>query len=59
MSELKPCPFCGNEAKVYDTKPMPGAGLVRCSNPNPRDCILARYGPFNLEQWNTRKEDKR
>ena len=45
MSELKPCPFCGNDARFYKVD-----NKVTCSNSS---CIASvKYTP--IDDWNTR-----
>ena len=51
MSELKPCPFCGNEAQV-NTWTMHGITESRCFCSN-SDCPNS-VRTVALEQWNTR-----
>ena len=53
--KLKPCPFCGCEAVLFPAHGMQIEDLVRCGNFTP-ECICARYGPFNIPQWNTRAD---
>lgn len=67
MSEIKlrPCPFCGGEAKVeYDSIPnrqgeQMGIVLIRCKELN---CTIRPKTQWHIskgeaiEHWNTRKE---
>jgi hypothetical protein len=51
MSEIKPCPFCGSEAKVYERNPLPTR--VYCSN-----CQCAIHAiSFLPDEWNRRAVD--
>jgi hypothetical protein len=55
QTELKPCPFCGGEAKVVGT----ASTTVECQNDQ---CIIGDTAPFNdfshrydaIAAWNTR-----
>ena len=53
-SELKPCPFCGGEAKLYDAY---GPYIVECGN-----CRAANgrfpYEKKAIEHWNTRHDHR-
>ena len=56
MSEkLKPCPFCGSEAKLFE---VCGLYIVKCKNPR---CGI-KHEAFRkgevISMWNTRAEDK-
>jgi len=51
--ELLPCALCGRQAVIYPAKGMQVDDLARCSSPT-AECILSRYGPFNIQQWNRR-----
>lgn len=57
MAELKPCPFCGGEAEVFEDD---GAFGVRCSN---SICIGNDFKPmyddehYASKAWNRRAED--
>ena len=62
MPELKPCPFCGGEAKLQDTTygNNISAYVVRCKN---IDCDIRpatsyfRLKKEAIERWNRRSED--
>ena len=62
MTKLKPCPFCGREAKIeYDRDERTTYFWVTCNN---RHCPVRPYseGNFNsaedaIEAWNTRADD--
>lgn len=55
MSELKPCPFCGEEPEIFDFKD--GRFVVQCSNP---DCDVYPYTSIHRDRadaiaaWNQR-----
>ena len=59
MAELKPCPFCGGEAKLRETTygNNIGAYFVYCAN---RDCEVSpstgyrRFRKEAIEAWNRR-----
>lgn len=57
MAELKPCPFCGGEAEVFDDYDNWG---VRCKK---YGCIGHDFEPqyidddYAIEAWNRRAED--
>lgn len=60
-TELKPCPFCGEEAKYENTKDF---AFVRCKNifcrvAGPAIRISDEYAakPRAIEEWNSRAED--
>ncbi len=66
-SDLKPCPFCGNEPISYyipphehyivDFPPFEGAGYVECPH---CDCGLsAKTEEEAIEKWNRRNGDER
>ena len=50
MSELKPCPFCGGEAKSNNS--MRGSYYVYCIT-----CNAASDDTNGVDKWNTRKPD--
>lgn len=59
--QLKPCPFCGCDAKTIVDAKLIGKSehrvYVACGN---RDCIMTRdFGGFTPEQWNTRPTEFR
>jgi len=55
MSDLKPCPFCGDSLRSI----LPGlAGQPRWMHPQSDDCPIGGYtlgGRDLVEQWNARK----
>ena len=59
MSELKPCPFCGSEAKLYADKKTQDWGAI-CQQP---ECECNARIPYcatreeAIEQWNRRAPD--
>ena len=60
MSELKPCPFCGGDAKiVYDDNKK--WFFITCGN---EDCDLIVQGMWHtdlkkaIEEWNRRMTDE-
>lgn len=66
MSELKPCPFCGGKASIYESNRYPSSGnritgyTVICTD---MDCINYRADDWYertekraIERWNTRVE---
>lgn len=60
MSELKPCPFCGCPASIYDYKhnEMPLGYDVHCLG---CEVTTKSYKTKEeaIEQWNTRVADKK
>ena len=63
MAKLKPCPFCGEKAKLVtfnDKKTDDIWYTVRCSNPN---CVGFYINPqysyegLATDKWNRRAED--
>lgn len=56
--ELKPCPFCGGQAKIDILERKSYKHAVRCSN-----CGISTKGTaykndfFNAAEWNTRTPD--
>ena len=57
--ELKPCPFCGSEAKIEGYSPLEGYYLYNVG------CNQCEFSPFTMDYskkqeaitaWNTRKE---
>jgi uncharacterized Zn finger protein (UPF0148 family) len=63
MAELKPCPFCGGEAKIaeYDTMYLHGF-VVRCANDGCSVAVETYIYPTEAEAaevWNTRSDDYR
>ena len=67
MAELKPCPFCGSEAKILKAKANASgtrfAFWVQCTNTELEECVCA---PFTrdyetekgaVEAWNRRAEN--
>ena len=61
MSELKPCPFCGSEAKLFADKKTQDWGAI-CQQP---ECECNARIPYcstreeAIEQWNRRAPDPR
>lgn len=65
MSALKPCPFCGDEAKIFGY-PRDGGCYVGCANPECMAVIGECYDRFGendhyfadadeaMEHWNRR-----
>lgn len=55
--KVKPCPFCGGQAQIYDFKD--GRYLVECINP---DCDVYPYTSTHydkqeaIDAWNRRAE---
>lgn len=63
MDELKPCPFCGGEAKLHQTTygNNIAAYVVWCGNRNCDVSPTTRYRRFRkeaIEAWNRRAEDE-
>ena len=67
MAELKPCPFCGGEAKIVTTTEVYGLddikrkyGYVRCGK-DYLNCCVIQFNEFPLDEaieaWNRRAED--
>lgn len=59
MSELKPCPFCGGEAKLRETSR--DIFRIECINPF---CIAFDLHPFTskesaIKAWNTRAYEEK
>ena len=62
MTKLKPCPFCGGEAKIeHDCDERTTYFWATCNN---RHCLVRPYSEedFNsaedaIEAWNTRADD--
>ena len=58
MVELKPCPFCGCEAEVFDFED--GRYIVECSS---TDCDVFPYTRIHksrreaIDAWNRRVDD--
>ena len=48
--ELKPCPFCGGEAEIFES----AICQIRCSNCNARSCWNTKDKA--IEAWNRRAE---
>ena len=62
MSELKPCPFCGGEAKYvelyYNKENESSRGYIRCAKIVP--CVAqpnVRSKEYVYKKWNRRAED--
>lgn len=70
--EIKPCPFCGEEAKIFqvgiDANPdsvLNGTFIIGCDGPNGSLCPGYAYGssPFYttrelaIRMWNNREHD--
>lgn len=58
IDELKPCPFCGGDAEIYDFKD--GRYLVECSNTScdVYPCTSIHYDKEDaIAAWNRRAED--
>ena len=58
--EIKPCPFCGAEAKVLHTH-EDGFQIVGCATlsmlcPNPCVTVYKKQGKFDYTYWNKRAE---
>jgi len=68
MSDLKPCPFCGGEARLCDAKsdlgwmPEQGRYLVQCDIYSKNKCLVRPETRFFLRKddaikaWNSRQE---
>ena len=58
MSDLKPCPFCGSEAKLMYYYPIGGRRqtVVNCTSCR---CNSGRWGRSDkaIEAWNRRAKD--
>lgn len=55
MNDLKPCPFCGESAKLWND------GKVSCSNPGCgcwKSHLQENAVPFYVDDWNTRTPEK-
>lgn len=61
MSELKPCPFCGEKAKAYHEESWAhGEGYyVSCTNCGVRQWWLFNFEADAIEAWNRRTKDER
>ena len=61
VTELKPCPFCGGEAKyieLYRDKSGVSSGYIRCMKPIP--CVAqsnVRSESYCCKKWNRRAGD--
>jgi Lar family restriction alleviation protein len=56
MSELKPCPFCGGQPKIYGGPYSQEAYTISC---NTCSCDLTDNDEDSLrEQWNTRTQSQ-
>lgn len=55
MEELKPCPFCGSEAKF--TEPYKNIYVVSCPNCGVGSAIFSNLGEA-IEAWNRRYKDE-
>lgn len=55
MEELKPCPFCGGEAKF--TEPYKNIYVVSCPNCGVGSAIFSNPGEA-IEAWNRRYSDE-
>ena len=64
MPDLKPCPFCGSEAKVLvSEKDHPTYQIIGCSEPsmlcpNPSMVVYQDGDSFHYEHWNNRAGSK-
>ena len=59
MAELKPCPFCGGEAKFVVVRAAPNErpeGFIRCENMCCEQCFV-RSEDVAEEEWNRRISD--
>jgi len=57
VSELKPCPFCGEEA-VYDIHEESNGQYIRCSRCNASTALFYDRAENLLASWNTRTTPK-
>lgn len=58
MTELKPCPFCGGEAKITDSARGQYKHRVQCTRCGVSSPGTAyRNDSWNTRQWNTRADD--
>lgn len=64
MKELKPCPFCGGEAKVYSVNLFKHEIYVKCETCKSRT-LTYKGGDFGdtaylaIQAWNRRANDDR
>ncbi len=59
MAELKPCPFCGGEAKIFthrNERERTNPTVVKCQVCGVKTAIHDRYG-LAIEAWNRRAGD--
>ncbi len=62
MEKLKPCPFCGGEAKVYSVNIFKAEIYVKCQTCNSRT-LTYKGGHFGdtkylaIQAWNRRAND--
>ena len=54
MAELKPCPFCGGEAKPIK---IDGEWYIKCGNYCCEQSVLYEDVEMAIEAWNRRAED--
>ena len=61
MSEkLKPCPFCGGEAEIWDSHPFEIGKIIECQKCGVRFAIpWAVINTQATEAWNRRAENER
>lgn len=59
LDELKPCPFCGSEARWATTDGGDDSWEIQCTND---DCCIVLFAGASCREtliaWNTRKETK-
>lgn len=53
--DLKPCPFCGGESRVVQTKDNSGYHYGECSKCFARQLAYCRDKDEAAKLWNTRK----
>lgn len=57
--ELKPCPFCGGEAELLETKDFKGQTFSACIMCRECECITCHFASKStaIEAWNRRSEE--
>lgn len=55
MIRNKPCPFCGNDAELFQVTPLSKEFFIGCSSGN----CEASGCQFSLDMWNNRPQEDR